>query len=646
MRSQFRHIIDGQVVTEPDGWEDIAQRIKRDFERRIIYVEYPLTLTFPADGYRLLRNIFRRDRCRSLRYVLQERCSGDAWKNIVSGRIIVADTNFNVTRCTAEATVVDDGAGAALLSGWSIPAFPEANESRNGVPITAAPPLTIEIFNPTAPLPDYLPPPRTMWDVMDFLRTAVAFISDGRCSVVSDWYDNLPDDERIAILLGIRLRILSGPYMPPSASVGDIMTFLCRAFNLWGGIYSFPDGTATLRLEPAGYWYGAAIAHSDIEVGELSAEIATDRLYSTVQFGSKEAISNRGFNPALSLPFFPLRGFSEEVYHTLGECSQDRKLDLTLPFVVCTNAIQNSRINGSTTNDNRVFAIQYDRTLLRAVKGDYLTSGLGPYLYNEILLNGNVAARWNVGADLSQILAPQGEMFRAERTADDALQNIGSGISFFQLQYDDDYNAPNFDQGNDYGNGTTQGNPVSQANSRYTAVVQGAHGFEATIVFNLFMPTPGVAGVTLVIERYNSANTLVGPGLGPTVTYNQSGTYTLTWSVTHPNMNVGDYVIVRCQVTNQSGNTNKTFTPLATRYFRSTFTPSWGGFIQSEAPIEPLVVLKGETYISRQQWDNLRQDYRGAIRLGTNGIIEGTGHMSGTSYRLSTGITEVEIITP
>ena len=103
----FTHYIDGQVVSEPTGWQDFEQEIARDFDKRMVTVQYPSEATFTKGGYALLRSMFLESDCGIVVYEAYDECDG-VRSLLVRAHIILADCEWNLNRCEAKCSLVDD----------------------------------------------------------------------------------------------------------------------------------------------------------------------------------------------------------------------------------------------------------------------------------------------------------------------------------------------------------------------------------------------------------------------------------------------------------------------------------------------------------------------------------------------------------
>lgn len=700
---QLRHLLDGSVIQdEPGGWRDFTEDIDRNLDERIIHLKYPNTLLFVGDGYFYLRQRFNTAYCTEVGYACEQFWQG-AWQRICEGVIIISDITWNLSKGTADAPITDSTVGARILNNKQVSTFPLAELSKSGEEIDPVPVIPLEVFDPSAAQGTYVATARNGYDWKLCMAHMVAFITDGAVGFRSDWYDALPDDERFALVNGVNLRTGQTDARPPEYTFKDLWAFAWKADNLMAGIEQTYAGPV-FRVEPDAYWYGNDSTVVLLHQEDLEQSIDTGLLYSAVSMGSQGAIKNEGIEPEYSLPFVGLRTFSEERYTLEGQCNTDNVLDLKLPFVVCSNAIEDAVVNDDDGNDDEVFVIQYDRTTGKAVKTDYLTSNGVPYLYNERFLNLNIIRRWRLPSSAVSYYSDQDAGFRAEQTY--GAQGYGQlftqgaqGTQQFDVRwrFDNDYTAPNYDGGNNYGNGTTQGNPVSGANSRYTAPVQGLYRFEAMMriavtslgaqptlfpgPFPSSPPVPRFTAVlpTIIFKHFDGLNNLLNQYVYGPAGINQLPVAGVN---TTPIIAVGSYDIIRqqdiyMQATDYmevwfQGDTwiganaptpilggpigipiaspandpiQVSYGIMNTCYVRTVFVATFGGDIVTGEPDDYFCTkLEFSRFIDNVGWGEHRDDFSKAIRVAHDESTVRRGYLRSASRKVATGETEWELI--
>jgi len=402
--------------------------------------------------------------------------SGQSMK-VVEGVILMTDCEWSEQEAEVACSIVDSGTGARIHDNRKVPISPASDRSKNNAAITPVTQLGIEVFR--ADTGAAVGTARKAYDWIDCMRHALEYISDGTIGVVSDWYAALPDDQRIALAIGWEVRT-GETYPRIEYTFEDLFTEVAKRYNLWRTSEVAPDGSVTVRIEPEAHFYSTTVGMVKTNQMGLVRSQDTDRMYATLKVGDSDAIKELA--TANPLPFVVLLGFTEETFHFQGVCNSDAELDLATKWHSDTNIINHVVRNLGDDYDDDILLIQYTESTSAATQGTYLNQGAAPYLYNEEMLNIRVVGRHDLPGGVG---ANYGVNFNADFQAsytqsvpgETSSWDMGYGGNFFYVwaraRYDDDYSAGNFDPSNVWGNGTPQGQPVSLANSRFTAPGQG-----------------------------------------------------------------------------------------------------------------------------------------------------------------------------
>ena len=562
--------------------------------------------------------------------------------------------------------------------------FAGAARTKNGLDLTPVPAIDLQYFDDGTGV--YSVNTRKTYDWGLCMAHLLSFISDNTITFQSDWYDNLPDDDKFGLVTGVELRTFSGDTRTPSYNFKDLFGFAWKADNLMAGIVD-----NVFRLETSDYWNGTNEVVTYLNQEDLEQSIDTDLLYARVRMGSEDAIKNEGADPAYPLIYVGLRTFAEEGYTLEGQCNTDSALELVLPFVVCTNAIVDT-LNGNDDLDERVFVVQYNPNTEEATQGSYLTGSGAPYLYNERFLNLNVINRWDLPSAGISYYSDVNASFRAEYTvgptapATITINPTGAASATTttnRWQFDNDYTAPNFDIGNNWGNGTGAGTPVSQANSRYTAPIQGYYTINVVNRLRILSVTPPVpvgpgpfpTSRIFILARtiwrhFNSAGTLLNtytspaPLTSPTLPVStfQIARVVGTFDVTHEQgmyLQATDYVEVGFSIVGYTSNNIQgigipqnpaspmsiEYSILNGTYCETTFVATFGGEV---TPPDPdayyATVLEFTRHIDDQTWAAAKADYSLLMGIAPDGSTVRKGYLRNVSRRVYDGETEVELI--
>lgn len=521
-----RFFLNNQVFNDPGDWEGFSTQFKRDYDKRIISVQYTNRITFSGAAYTYIQGVQEADGyCAEIDLRIEEQCGNGAWSVMARGKVIMADCEWNETKCTVQCSVVDNGIGARVANNKKVPVSPLSNLSKNNVSITPVPPIDLTVFNTAGA---DISGTRRAFDWFLCMEQALAYITDGSVTITSDWYANLPDDEKYAVAVVPELRT-AGFNVPRIAwTFDDLFTELSKKHNLW--IFATEDsaGNAKLILEPEPYFLGTGISNTVLNIEDLIRKTDIERLYATVDIGSDDGIVELG--SANPLPFVVLTGFSKETFHFSGVCNTDASLDLVNKWIIDTNVIYQIVQENNEDFDKNIAIIQYTESTSKATRSRYLFPGSNPYLYNEQLLNYNVVGRFPLPSAVGVNLAPGfDDSFRAEYT-DESVAAItpwymdyyySGAYPIYQLGFDNDYDLPNFDVNNVWGPSITPGDPVPTSDGYFKASAQGAYSFGLGVVVDITAVVPVVINPTygevrfqltairLYAQIYDATDTLV-----------------------------------------------------------------------------------------------------------------------------------------
>lgn len=712
MNGTFKHYLNEQLVDEPDGWDDFTQVIERNDELRFIGLKYEGAVTFYGGSAEYLRELRADNTCQIVSYRVTQECDG-VDETAFEASIIMTEIEWNVNKCTATTTVADNSYGSYIINNADITLRPTSEKAKLGTDISPTPPIIVAVYDPNLPPPFYInvpyvsgqPGSPTMWDWKEAMSHAVRYMSEGVISgIVSEWYDGLdPQVENYAITTGYILRnpgivdaaVQFDTSRTPLYSFNDLWQNLWKKYDLWSSIEKHYDGSIVLRVEQRDYFFGSSSAFDHNNQDDLIQGADQKALYGRVRVGSE--ITIRGAATDASLPFLFLRGFTEEDYHIPISCNTSEALDLVSSFVIDSNVIETVLIGGSDEYDDDVFMIQYGSSEITtipmfAIRGDYILPGQVPYLYNIHLLNEYVLTRFTLLGAI-QYITEETDGFSAELTAGPNVYRSYSGtfsIGTFQEpitpqehRFSNDYPPDGEDPNNNYGNGTPQGTPVSEANSRYTASQQGLFGFEFNLVWQTFTMDPSLplsarkpVALRVVINRYDAGNVLVetpydvtsayfndfiflnGVGIGPKREFHEPDVPVY--------MNVGDYVrlFFQFQIAEapfvQTGinswdyelrvykthiDTGAPGHPLRRSYWKTKYVAGQGGEIVASDPEDVYQnTFKYTRHIPLDAWLSLVGDLSQSVRVGPGQVPMLPGYARRLARNVNTGNTEVELI--
>lgn len=674
----FTHYLNGSVIPEPAGWGEFAEELVRDYDQRIIAVKYPADLVFTDECYDILRTLFLEGYCTTVEYKVLTRCNGYEYES-VRGNIKLGDVRWNLNKCTAEVPVADDGYGARIANNISIEVHPGVETTKNQLPLDPVVPRDVMFFASTGGNLGT----RLTYDWLEAMNHIVQLITDNEVTVESEWYDGLDNDNKYGIVYGLEMRLANGSSPAPRYTYGLLFNEIARKHNLLAAIVRDSYGSPRLKIETEEYWNGNS-ASPDLFIfdqDDVVQSVDSERLYASMKLGSSKSIKDQ--TNQFPYPFLYLRGFTEEIVNVVGTCNTDAQLDLTSSWIIDTNVIYDSIENGNDEYDDDIFIVQYNPVLFTATVSRYLVPLSDPLLYNEQLLNINVANRYDLQGDLAQYIGPQDISFRAEytttpvtnQTYDFVLPN-SNGVEYtstrYVFKYNDDYTSPNFDTGNAWGNGTAQGNPVTQGNSRYTTSSQGffeLHAYDKWSVVKTafsFSTSTDLSSVVeehtlrLEVERYDVGNTLQA-------TYTYEDTRTATGYLTNGNLfriyesnfymqiplDAGDYLIVNKLYrfrtsggdgTYQTSTQTNQFRVWADTFIETSFIATGGGVIAGEPDNYRAIVHEFQRSLTDEDWDSLKYNPSAIVNVSTGPQPMYPGVCYLVSRKIATGDTSWKLL--
>lgn len=662
MDGEIIHYLDGTQVKEPLGVSDFTEELDRDAKARFISVKYESRLTFVLDGYEYLNERFTaHGYCGEANYEAYHECAGRR-RLCARGVIKLADVKFNITKCEAEASVADDGLGARIIDNDEIPISPFADKSKNGNDITPVTTFQLQVFDPQA---NIAPANRDAWDWWEALQHAVQYITDGEQTIVSDWYDALPDNERYAITTGRELRTGAGDEERITWDFKRLFLEIAMKYDLWIGVQRV-NNLPVIRIEPQSYWFGTTTLITETDIQGLVRSIDAEQLWAKVNVGSD--IAERQYSGGLSLPFITLRGHTKEEFHFAGVCNTKNTLDLVNEWIIDTNTIEDIFVNGNDEHDEELVLIQYNHLTNDATEGFYLfpTPIDFPSLYNEQLLNLNVLGRYELPSSVGAFFNSQDAQFSAIRSiynAPEFYTGPASTSALSIVRFDTDYPPDGFDTSNAWGNGTPQGTPVSQANSRYTSAGQGAFQFAFEVEWRITLAEPiiiaGPVPITLFknihlnvhLERYDSGGTLISSTVFSSAQQYLPGVFSLEVETTIV-LNSGDYIQLRYTFSHTDFVAAPG--PLVTGGTPGVTVNVQGGFIQTQfvfggGYVEAgggarIILHEFERHIDTAQWLGLTADPGAGIDIGAGPQANVNAHALNVKRNVLTGNAEWKVV--
>lgn len=508
----YRYFLDGNLITEPQGWDKFITSINRDKSNNGITIAQDFTLTFGATEFDYFKNKIDSDGYCAESTILIEYSQdyGNSWFEFHNGIIYISDIAFDEKRKECTTKVQDNSFYAYINNNISVGAFPFAGKSKNGIDITIPTQQYLQCFvvddNTPFPVNTASGYEYHCYLVYDILKYLIAFMTDNKVQFKSDTFDvgGIYHDYIITTGYVLRYSIQDGFLGADNPqginrqqfesswqqiSFKDFYDEMYKRFNLIWWIENIA-GVPTFRIEADSDSRITSISNiSNHYIDELKSEVESDLLYSNLKIGAG------AFEEQSQFTLFPSRvnlfGFRDEEMLVSGQCNLDSTLDLQSSYIQDTNIIQNCLEQGwatifTTDYDNEFFIINAIDDLhgnCIAVGSNWLQT-TPPYYYNEQLNNYNIIERFFNGIpnSLAQYLRD------GDNTAKAYQLPMGSYTPniFNQPVVFTDTTPPNGYDPNANFNTTTY---------RYTAPYEGAYTFRIQIgsIFTAVNPSDATA---------------------------------------------------------------------------------------------------------------------------------------------------------
>lgn len=652
---EFEIYLNGsKLEKEPQELQDFQEVLELDEDVRGLLLKFPTKLTFIGDGYGILaaERAKTGGYCQTVDVLIKGKATqNDGFVDKVRGTIFIVDVDFELSTDkdgqTASCTIFDQSYSAKIHNNRKTDFWLNANVSKNGVALTPITPIALKVFRPSDGA-EYAAT-RDVYDLKDSLIYLVSAMTDNGVSFASNWYDGLPDDEKICICYGHELRTANSS-LPPFVNWQDLFAkTIALLYNLWFIVQTDDAGNATIRIENDDYLHSGVRAKRIDYIESLKQSFERDGMFRSVELGQEDSIKD--VSGTYSLPYLQFLSFVEEEYFVSGVCNSENSLELRSEYLIDTNAIEAS-IGGDDDYDDNIFLIQYDSSTNKATKGYYLTGDsvtpTYPALYNEQMLNSNVANRWAIQGNPSLFYANQDDSFQAQLLADTATftaNGIGSTVLFDTHPYPFDNEIAD-----------ANGNYDHVTNFRYLVPV-GGQGYYVTKLIIDWEITAQSGGMDIVPELYLHRHETVGGG-GGLLTFAQYfqnplegesavGTYQtiLTFGTS---MEEQQFIDARIKFTARGfgfGTPSLTMRVLKESTFQTILVARGGGDFADIDPNQYYINLfEFKQSFATEDWADLKADPTKFLEINTNGNDNRISYIRKVSHTLATRETDFELI--
>lgn len=506
----YRFLLNGIEIEDPMGYEDLQTVIEYDQSKKIITCKSNNTLTFYGGGYEIIKsNYVDNGVCVKLPIQVFEDCSGKGnFKKIIEGTVFLTDIVFDVCKCQAKAKIVDNNISSWIENNLDVKVNTNATKTKTSEVdnLNQVPECIIELSMIDGLTGTSNPVSRDVvfYDIREVLNQIVEFISDENLSFKSSFLNEL--DYCIGLTTTSKLKPSQNNdgtlNLELSASgdsffcLGDIVDTLSKMFNL----VMFADGDQVC-LESVNYLESRQPILQIDCVDDLEISTDASKLYSNVQIGNNNE-ENENNQVNVNLVKGECVQHRKETFTISTQCNTRARLDLTYDCITSHNTIRSIFFGNESFEDQPIF-IQFDCDTKEPIYDDPFNTFIPTegYVVNPAFYNCNLLANYSFVGDLYKTnLTASNPFFKA----------ISSGNLFTQsyitpnnnpitqmLQFQDDHTV-GFDNDNNYGNGTVQGDNVSQANSVYCIPSDGVYTFcvqlKGTVQYGCFSGTKPFCG--------------------------------------------------------------------------------------------------------------------------------------------------------
>jgi hypothetical protein len=636
MDGTITHYINGTQVEEPLGWSDFEEELDRDIKERLISVKYSSDLTFTGQGYAMLKEMYEQNGfCQIITYQALQDCAGTT--NICArGVIILADAEWNLTRCEVAVPVVDDALGARVINNKAIPISPTATLTKNGLALTPVSTFAILLHDPQTS--SLLPDTRDAWDWWGAMNHAIAYITDNEVTLVSNWVGSLSDTEQYCLMDGYMLRTFTASPRRVVWTWEELFLDMAGRYNLWLSAERDSSGNPVLRIEHESYFLATGGGVQQLDIQDLTRTVDADRLYAGVEIGSEEFIQQVLATP-LSMPYLPLLTHGEERYSFSGVCNTSDQLDLKFTFVSDSNVIEDVILNNNEDYEEKVFLIQYSvpPTVVAARSTPWTFNfGLGgTFPYNEKILNGEILSRY-------YLQSPVGSNISAPTPFFEEIVGFGPSVPITALNTQSAYFTPFLN---------------------YTATASGFYYFEINFDFRIISNLNLRAGdganfflqgrIEWKVEHFDSGSTLLN-----TLTFGSNYFYLVgnyfKFDDFGISLNTGDYLVVsyRFMTANTyyevDGTGPENDSPVITMSIREQsyifmIFSTAGGYITGLGK-GPILKYSFDRHLDLSTWLSLTSSPRNSLDISYTSDVLTSGWVSNAKRNVSTGACTWEVI--
>lgn len=396
--NNYRVYLDGNQINDfPKGLDELNLKIIRESgfgdSEQILRDDTDIQLMFWGDGLKYICDKRKFNYCEEILCTITVECDN---KEMILYEGFIMQTKIEVLlqKCIGKVLKLKDNSFSALMRNYI---STEINLSDIRTLNCNEIEIPVRILNtPTTPN-TYTITDVSIFDVLDVFKYLVAYFTDNRVEVKSDFLSN--NSSRYAITTGYNLHNTDNNTKAyPKISIEKLLTELRKKLTLYMAVEYESDGTPFLRIEPEDYFYSD---EQLLEIPEMPLDaiekIDSTRLFNDIQIGSN---STQLQDNAETLPTMPqqwIDGWNKDTKVNCGGCSGEKgsSLDLVSDFIIDGNLIHeamNEDEGSDYANDDAIYLLHYNYVGVPAIYPRLV--GNNTSTYNIALNNENTLKRW------------------------------------------------------------------------------------------------------------------------------------------------------------------------------------------------------------------------------------------------------------
>ena len=484
----IRFKLDGTVVTNPDGWEDVVSKVKRDDIYNAVLIYQESEVEFTLDGYDYLYNKLLDGYCNIIDVTMEQSCDdGQGYVPLFVGKIFISDCEFNERTGKAKAKLEDNSFFSMIKNNQKIKTALNADVTKNNQTLFPAVVYEVDVYDigTNASVVRNNMPTLRVYEVFKYL---ISFMSDNRIGFASDLFNVGGKYEGLCTAMGATIRTGAASVWQP-VSFQDFFKEVYAATEPLMMILENPYTNPVIRIEDVNYTYVNSVSVICNNVYEINTSVNTAKLYTSIQLGSSLTDDTFSLSFPEDINYF---GFKQEEIYIIGECNVDNSLDIVGNFCRSSNTIE--RQLNDQIYDDKYFLIDTElssSTSGRTTNTNTFDEVPALYYYNDRLRNSQIMSRWSGGLPnaIKQSLGPQGNgLFKAYSAAPQSIVLLAVPSQFTNVAF----NTGSFYDGTD----------------TFTAGISSIYyfKFEGTITFSFTGPGQNTAAYPIAVVRDSASN--------------------------------------------------------------------------------------------------------------------------------------------